>query len=467
MADSNFDLIVIGSGPGGYTAAIRAHQLGLKTAIVERDRLGGVCLNWGCIPTKALLRNAEHMHFLNHAADFGFGIEGVTVDFERVIARSREVADVNSSGVEFLMKKNIVTVFKGNGFIPQAGTVEVRDNDGKVTDTLTTRAIIIATGARPRMIPGIEVDLKRVITSTEAMLQKEIPKSMIIIGAGAIGVEFAYFYNAFGTKITIIEMQPRVVPVEDADSSKELERAFRKRKMEILTETKVLSAKAVGDGVEVVVEDKKGQQKTLTADIALNAVGVVGNTENIGLEGLGVAMERGWIKVDEFLRTNVPGIYSIGDVAGAPWLAHKASHEGIVAAEHIAGHATHGINYKTIPGCTYCQPQVASVGLTEAKARELGYDVKVGRFPFKASGKARAIGETDGFVKLVIDGKYGEILGGHIVGVEATEMIAEICTAIAAEATAETLINTIHAHPTLSESVMEAAADAYGMAVNM
>lgn len=467
MAENTFDLIVIGSGPGGYIAAIRASQLGLKTAIVERDRLGGVCLNWGCIPTKALLKNAEHMHFLNHAADFGFTVEKVSVDFERVIARSREVADANSSGVSFLMKKNTVQVVNGNGSIARPGVVEVRDGNGALVETLNAKAIIVATGARARTFPGIEVDYDRVITSTEAMLQKEIPSSMIIMGAGAIGVEFAYFYNAFGTKVTIVEMQPNIMPVEDEDASKEVARSFKKKKIEILTETKVISAKKVGNGVEVVIENKKGEQKTLTADLALNAVGVTGNVENIGLEGVGVQVERGRIVVDKYMQTNVPGIYAIGDVVGSPWLAHVASAEGVVAAEHIAGHATHGMDYSNIPGCTYCQPQVASVGLTEKKAREMGYDVKIGRFPFKASGKARAIGETDGFVKLVVDAKYGEILGGHIVGSEATEMIAEICTARAADATAETLFHTIHAHPTLSEAVMEAAADAYGEALNI
>lgn len=467
MAQTNFDVIVIGSGPGGYIAAIRASQLGQKVAIVERDRLGGVCLNWGCIPTKALLKNAEYMHFLNHAGDFGFGIEKVNVDFPRVIERSREVADANSNGVSFLMKKNSATIFNGNGSISAPGTVEVRDKDGKVTETLTAKAIIIATGARARTFPGIEVDYKRVITSTEALLLKEAPKEMIIMGAGAIGIEFAYFYNAFGTKVTVIEMQPNILPVEDEDCSKEVARAFKKRKVEILTETRVLSAKAVGDGVEVTIETKKGEQKTLKADYALNAVGVTGNIENIGLEKLGVNIERGHIKVDKFMQTNVPGIYAIGDVIGAPWLAHVASGEGVVAAEHIAGHATNGVDYENVPGCTYCQPQVASVGLTEKKAREQGLDVKVGKFPFKASGKARAIGETDGFVKLVIDNKYGEIVGAHIVGVEATEMIAELCLARAAGATAKTVLHTMHAHPTLSEGVMEAAADVYGEALNM
>jgi dihydrolipoamide dehydrogenase len=467
MAEKNFDVIVIGSGPGGYIAAIRAAQLGQKAAIIERDRLGGVCLNWGCIPTKALLKNAEYMHFLNHADEFGFKVGKVDVDFPRVIQRSREVSEANSSGVSFLMKKNTIEVFNGSGFVTAPGKVEVRDKEGKATDTLTTKAIIIATGARARVFPGFEVDYKKVITSTEAMLQKEIPSSMIIIGAGAIGIEFAYFYNAFGTKITIIEMQPNILPIEDEDCSKEVARAFKKKKMEILTETKVLSAKPAGKGVEVVIENKKGEKKTLTADLALNAVGVTGNVENIGLEALGVQVERGHIKVNKFMQTNVPGVYAIGDVIGAPWLAHVASHEGVVAAEHIAGHPTHGMDYSNVPGCTYCQPQVASVGMTEKAAKEAGYEVKTGKFPFKASGKARAIGETDGFVKLVIDAKYGEILGGHICGVEATEMIAEICIAREAEATVETLIHAIHAHPTLSEGVGEAAGDVFGQALNI
>jgi dihydrolipoamide dehydrogenase len=467
MADSNFDLVVIGSGPGGYIAAVRASQLGMKTAIIERDRLGGVCLNWGCIPTKALLKNAEYMHFLNHAGDFGFTIGEVKVDFQKVIQRSREVADANSSGVNFLMKKNKVEIINGFGVLAGPNAIDVKDPNGKVTQRVNAKSIIIATGARARVFPGIEVDYKRVITSTEALLLPEAPKSMVIMGAGAIGIEFAYFYNAFGTQVTVIEMQPHILPVEDEDASKEVARAFKKKKVEILTETKVVSAKAVGNGVEVVIEDKKGEKKTLKADYALNAVGVTGNVENIGLETLGVTVERGHIKVDKHMRTNVPGVYAIGDVVGAPWLAHVASHEGVVAAETIAGHPNHGMDYSNVPGCTYCQPQVASVGMTEKAARAAGRDIKVGRFPFKASGKARAVGETDGFVKLIIDAKYGEILGGHIVGVEATEMIAEICTARAADATAETVMHAIHAHPTLSEGVMEAALDAYGMALNV
>ncbi|MGE3800163.1 MAG: dihydrolipoyl dehydrogenase [Candidatus Kapaibacterium sp.] len=467
MADHNFDVVVIGSGPGGYIAAIRAAQLGLKAAVIETDRLGGVCLNWGCIPTKALLKNAEHKHFLNEAEEWGFSLGNVSVDFPKVIARSRDVADQNSSGVSFLMKKNKIEVFMGWGYIVDKNTVEVRDKDGKATERLTSKSMIIATGASPRIFPGIEVDYKKVITSKEALTFDKLPESLIVIGAGAIGAEFAYFYNAFGTKVTMVEYQPNILPVEDEDASKEVARAFKKQGITVRGGTKVVSAKASGNGVEVVVENSKGEQETLTADMALNAVGVTGNIEGFGLENIGVEIERGHIKVDEFLRTNVPGVYAIGDVVGAPWLAHVASMEGVVAAEHIAGHAEHGMDYSNIPGCTYCQPQVASVGMTEKAAREAGYEVKVGKFPFKASGKARAIGHTDGFVKLVIDAKYGEILGGHIVGSEATEMIAEIGLGRAADATGMTVHRTVHAHPTLSEAVMEAAADAYGEALNM
>ena len=467
MADKNFDVVVIGSGPGGYIAAIRASQLGKKAAIIEADRLGGICLNWGCIPTKALLKNAEYRNFLSHADDWGFSLGDVGVDFSKVIGRSRDVADQNSAGVNFLMKKNKVEVFMGWGVLTSPNTIEIRDKQGKATETIQAGAVIVATGASPRILPGIEVDYKKVITSKEAMTLESIPETMIVMGAGAIGAEFAYFYNAFGTKVTMIEYQPNILPVEDEDASKEVGRAFKKQGLNLMTGTKVLSAKAKGNGVEVVVEDKKGEQKTLTADIALNAVGVMGNIEGFGLDTLGVEIERGHIKVDKFMQTNVPGVYAIGDVIGAPWLAHVASMEGVVAAEHIAGHPTHGMEYDNIPGCTYCQPQVASVGMTEKQAREAGYEIKIGKFPFKASGKARAIGHTDGFVKLIIDAKYGEILGGHIVGSEATEMIAEIGLGRAAEATGMTVHHTVHAHPTLSEAVMEAAADAYGEALNM
>ena len=467
MAEQQFDLVVIGSGPGGYIAAIRAAQLKQSVACVERDRLGGICLNWGCIPTKALLKNAEYSHFLNHAAEFGFSVKDVSFDISKVIKRSRDVADKMSKGVDFLFKKNKITKISGSGFISKPGVVQVKSADGKVTDTLSAKNIIIATGARARMIPGIEVDRKKVITSTEAMIVEKMPSSIVIIGAGAIGVEFAYFFRAFGAKVTIIEMMADILPIEDADVSKELSRNFRKQGIETLTETKVRSAKATKTDVEVIVEGKDGKTQTLTADLALNAVGVQGNVENLGLEQLGMTMEKGFIKVDKFQQTSVKGIYAIGDVNGPPWLAHVASAEGVVAAEHAAGHTTPGMDYANIPGCTYCQPQVASVGLTERKARELGKELKVGKFPFSANGKANGIGENTGFVKLIFDAQYGELLGAHIIGSEATEMISELAIARSLEATAQTIMHTIHPHPTFSEAVRGAAEDAYGMALDI
>jgi dihydrolipoamide dehydrogenase len=467
MNQHTFDVVVIGSGPGGYVAAIRASQLGLKAACVEGDRLGGVCLNWGCIPSKSLLKNAEYMNFLGHAGDFGFDIKGMDVNFPKVIERSRGVADRMSNGVKFLFKKYKVTHVEGWGALKNATTVEVKDKDGKVTDTIMAKNIIIATGARPRQIPGIDVDREFILTSTEAMLQQTAPKSMVIMGAGAIGIEFAYFYNAFGSEVTIIEMQDRILPVEDADVSKELRKIFeRELKMKVLTETKVVSAKKKGKGVEIVVEKKDGTQETIKADLALNAIGVQGNIEGIGLENAGVQLERGWIKHDEFMRTTAKGVYAIGDVAGAPWLAHKASAEGVLVAEHIAGHAKEGIDYGNIPGCTYCQPQVASVGLTEEKAKEAGYELRIGKFPFTANGKAHGIGKATGFVKLIFDKKYGELLGAHMIGPDVTEMIGELGVARTLEATGQTLFKTIHAHPTLSEAIMESAALAYDECVN-
>jgi dihydrolipoamide dehydrogenase len=466
MNQHSFDLVVIGSGPGGYVAAIRASQLGLKVACVERDRLGGVCLNWGCIPSKSLLKNAEYMNFLKHAEDYGFGLKDIDVDFPKVISRSRGVADRMSNGVAFLFKKYKVTQIKGWGSIKNPTTVEVKDENGGVTDVIAAKTIMIATGARPRQIPGIDVDREYILTSTEAMLQQKTPKSMIVMGAGAIGIEFAYFYKSFGSEVTVIEMLDRILPVEDEDVSKELRKTFERDGMKILTEAKVLSAKKKGKGVEVIIEKKDGTKETLTADLALNAIGVQGNIENIGLENAGIQMERGWIKVDKFCRTNVPTIYAIGDVAGAPWLAHKASAEGIVAAEHIAGHHTDGVDYANIPGCTYCQPQVASIGLTEKKAKEAGYEIKVGKFPFTANGKAHGIGKAQGFVKLIFDAKYGEVLGAHMIGPDVTEMIGEMGIAKALGATGQAIFKTVHAHPTLSEAIMEAAALAYDECVN-
>lgn len=467
MNQHSFDLVVIGSGPGGYVAANRASQLGLKVACVERDRLGGVCLNWGCIPSKSLLKNAEYMNFLKHADEFGFEIKDLNVDFPKVIARSRGVADRMSNGVAFLFKKFKITQVKGWGSITSPTTVEVKDEKGVVTDKITAKTILIATGARPRVIPGIEVDKEYILTSTEAMLQQKVPKSMIVMGAGAIGIEFAYFYKSFGASVTVIEMLDRILPVEDEDVSKELRKVFERDGMKIITESKVVSAKKKGKGVEIVIEKKDGSKETLTADLALNAIGVQGNIEDIGLEKVGVAVERGWIKVDAFMKTNIPSIYAIGDVAGGPWLAHKASAEGLVAAEHMAGHHTTGVDYANIPGCTYCQPQVASVGLTERKAKEAGYTVKVGKFPFTANGKAHGIGKTQGFVKLVFDEKYGELLGAHLIGPDVTEMIGELGVARTLGATGPTIFKTIHAHPTLSEAIMESAAVAYDECVNI
>lgn len=466
MEHHRCDVVVIGAGPGGYVAAIRAAQLKLRTICVERDRLGGVCLNWGCIPTKALLRNAEYMHFLKQAAEFGFDIEHVRVNFPRIIERSRQVAQRMSNGIAYLFRKYKVEHLHGTASIAEIGVVEVRDEHGELTDRIECQHIIVATGARPRMLPGVELDRERILTSTEAMLLSEPPASLIIIGAGAIGVEFAYFYNAFGTAVTLIEMMPRILPNEDEEISRELERHFKKSGITLHTSTKVLSAQRTTEGVAVTVEKPDGTQQTLTAAMALTAVGVQGNVEGIGLERLGVEIERSFITVDPYLRTSVPGIYAIGDVAGPPWLAHKASAEGIVCVEAIAGLNPEPVNYANIPACTYCQPQIASIGLTEQQARQAGYELKIGRFPFSASGKAWGIGDTRGFVKLIFDARYGELLGAHMIGPEVTELIAELGLARNLEATARTLFRTVHAHPTLSEAIMEAAAVAYDESIN-
>lgn len=466
MANKSCDVVIIGSGPGGYVAANRASQLGLKTICVEKAELGGVCLNWGCIPSKALLKSAEYSHFLQHADDYGFEVDSVKKNFGKVIERSRGVANQMSGGVKYLFGKYKVDKVEGFGRIAAKGKVEVLDDKGKVKDTINAKHIIVATGARPRMMDGIEVDYKNILTSKEAMLQEEAPKEMIIMGAGAIGIEFGYFYNAFGTKVTIVEYQDRILPVEDKDISKELARHFKKSGIELVTSAKVISAKPTKKGVEVVIE-RNGKKETLKADKAINAIGVQANLEDIGLEKVGVKVEKGAIVIDELCRTNVDGIYAIGDVAGAPWLAHKASAEGIACVEAIAGHTDKGIDYDHIPGCTYCNPQVASIGLTEDKAKEKGHDVKVGKFPFTANGKAHGIGKAHGFVKLVFDAKYGEVLGAHLIGPDVTEMIGEIGLAIELGATAKSIFKTVHAHPTLSESIMEAAAAAYGEAVNI
>ena len=465
MPQTQYDIVIVGGGPGGYTAAIRAAQLGMHAAIIERERLGGVCLNWGCIPTKALLRNAEIFSLLQHADEWGLSFENLKLDFPRVIKRSRGIAERVSKGVEFLMKKNNITVISGQARLLSADSIEVRA-EGKETSTVKARHIVLATGARARSLPMIPIDRKRIITSAEAMTLPALPASMIIIGAGAIGVEFASFYNALGTRVIIVEMMPSILPMEDKELTKLLASSFVKRGMELLTDARVESAQVNENGVAVQVHTSTGA-RSLSAEVALMAIGVQGNVENLGLESLGVRVERGHIVVDKQYRTGVAGVYAIGDVIGPPWLAHVASAEGISCVEGIAGKETAGVDYTNIPGCTYCTPQLASVGFTEEVAKAEGYEVKVGRFPYRPLGKAMAIGETEGLVKLVFDARYGELLGAHILGADATELIAEAVLARRLEATGPDIFRTIHAHPTLSEAFMEAAAAAYGEAINI
>lgn len=460
-----FDVVVIGSGPGGYTTAIRASQLGFKTAIVERDRLGGICLNWGCIPTKALLKNAELMNGFKHLDNYGLSAENIKFDFEKIIARSRGVADTSEKGVKYLMKKNKIEVFEGSAYVNKDKTIAVRNKEGKETDILKSKHIIIATGARARSLGNLKFDEKKILSSTGAMTLKELPKKMTIVGSGAIGVEFAYFYNAFGTEVTIVEMMPNIMPIEDKDISDVVAREFKKSGIKILTETKTESVEIKGGKVTTKVSGKNTED--LVSDTVLIAIGVQGNIENIGLEDLGVKVEKGSIKVDKDYKTNVDGIYAIGDVNGPPWLAHVASSEGINCIEKIKGMHVPDIDYNNIPGCTYCQPQVGSVGLTEKRALEEGYEINVGKFPFSASGKSRALGETAGLVKVIFDKKYDELLGAHIVGVEATELIMEFVLAKSLEATHEQILKTIHAHPTLAEANLEAVGVAYGEAINI
>jgi dihydrolipoamide dehydrogenase len=464
----NYNIAVLGGGPGGYVAAIRAAQLGLKTVIVEKDNLGGVCLNWGCIPTKSLLKNAEIYDLLKNRPDeFGLTVDGLQYDFKKIIKRSRDVSTRVSRGVDYLMKKNKIDRIKGFGKFISPGELEILDGKGKAAETVRADKIIIATGARARQLPTIPVDGKRIITSTEAMILPEQPEEMVIIGAGAIGVEFAYFYNVLGTKVTIVEMMDRLVPVEDKEVSEALKKSFSKRGIKIHTSSKVEKAEVKKDKVILTV-DEKGKKIEIKTDIVLNAIGVVGNVENIGLEEIGVEVEKNHIKVDKSnYGTNLENIYAIGDVIGAPWLAHVASAEGITCVEKIAGLEVPDVDYESIPGCTYCHPQVASIGMTEEQAREAGYELKIGKFPFSASGKATAAGEREGFVKLLFDEKYGELLGAHIIGAEATELIAELGIAKSMEATFESIVKTVHAHPTLSESVMEAAANAYGESIHI
>ena len=459
---NKFETIVVGGGPGGYVAAIRAAQLGKKVAIVESNHLGGVCLNWGCIPTKALLKNADVLEIVKNASKYGIEIPEYTVKWSKVIKRSRDVSRRLNKGIEFLMKKNKVTYIPAHGKLIDATTIQTTTSEG-VVNKISADNIIIATGARPKWFPGMEPDGDRVITSKEAMVQKEQPKSLIIIGAGAIGIEFAHFYNTYGTEVTVIEALPAILPVEDEDVSAELLSIFKKRKMNILTNTFVEKIERLKTKVKVHTKD--GQ--IIEADKALIAVGVQGNIENIGLEEVGVILDKGWIATNGFMQTNIHGVYAIGDVAGPPWLAHVASEEGIIASEHMSGKNPEPMKYDNIPGCTYCHPEVASVGLTEKAAREAGYELKIGNFPFRALGKAMAVGDTDGFVKVIYDAKYGELLGCHIIGSEATNLITEAGIARKLEATWHEVLSTIHPHPTLSEAIMEATADALGEAIHI
>lgn len=465
---NKYQIAVLGGGPGGYVAAIRAAHLGFKTVVIDKDNLGGICLNWGCIPTKSLLKNAEiYDNLKNHGKDFGIYTKELSFDFSEIIKRSRDISDKITKNVEMLVKKNKIDRIRGFGKIISKNEIEIFDQGGKKIEKVSADNIIIATGARPRNLPNIPIDRKNIITSTEAMILDELPKELIVVGAGAIGIEFAYFYSVLGTKVTVIEMLDNILPIEDKEISQALEKNFKKRGIEIYTKTVVEKAELNGKRVKVTI-NQNGQTKELVADKVLSAIGVTGNVEGFGLEELGVEIFKNHIKVDKkTYRTNIPNVYAIGDVIGPPWLAHVASAEGIHCVEFIKGITNPEIDYENIPGCTYCQPQVASVGLSETKAKELGYELKIGKFPFMASGKAFAVGEREGFVKLIFDAKYGELLGGHIIGSEATELIAEVALARAMEATGHSIIKTVHAHPTLSESIMEAAANAYGEAIHI
>ncbi|MBT4776225.1 MAG: dihydrolipoyl dehydrogenase [Crocinitomicaceae bacterium] len=461
----NYDLIVVGSGPGGYVTAIRASQLGLKTAVIEKESLGGICLNWGCIPTKALLKSANVFDYINHASDYGIQVKEASADFNAVVKRSREVANGMSGGVQFLMKKNKIDVIMGTGKIKPGKKVDVTDEKGKVSEISATN-IIVATGARSRQLPNLPQDGKKIIGYRDALVLPKLPKSMLVVGSGAIGVEFAYFYNAMGVEVTVVEYLPNIVPVEDKDVSKQLERSFKKQGIKVLTNASVESVDTTGKTCKAQVKTKKGDE-IIEAEIVLSAVGIEANIENIGLEDVGIVTDKGKILVNDFYQTNMPGYYAIGDVTPGPALAHVASAEGIICVEKIAGHAPAALDYGNIPGCTYCSPEVASVGMTENAAKEAGYEIKIGKFPFSASGKASAAGHKDGFVKLIFDAKYGELLGGHMIGANVTEMIAEIVAVRKLETTGMELVKTVHPHPTMSEAIMEAAAAAYDEVIHM
>ncbi|GAB4265468.1 MAG: dihydrolipoyl dehydrogenase [Saprospiraceae bacterium] len=464
----NYDLIVIGSGPGGYVAAIRAAQLGMNVAVVERESLGGICLNWGCIPTKALLKSAQVFEYINHAADYGVVVDNAKPDFEKMVARSREVAQGMSKGIQFLFRKNKITVLNGFGKLLRGKKVEVTAEDGTKTE-YSAKHIILATGARAKELPNLKIDEQKIIGYRKAMTLEKQPKRMVVVGAGAIGVEFAYFYHTIGTEVTIVEfMEQGLVPREDADISKELGKLFKRMGINVLGNTSVEKVDTSGKTCKVTVKNRKsGKEEVIECDIVLSAAGVTPNTENIGLEALGITTDRGLVKVDDYYRTNVEGIYAIGDIIPGPALAHVASAEGITCVEKIAGLNPEPIDYNNIPSCTYCSPEIASVGYTEQAAKDAGFEIKVGKFPFTASGKAKAAGAPEGFVKVIFDAKYGEFLGAHMIGANVTEMIAEIVAARKLETTGHEIIKSIHPHPTMSEAVMEAAAAAYDEVIHL
>jgi dihydrolipoamide dehydrogenase len=461
---SKYDLIVIGSGPGGYVAAIRASQLGMKVGVVEKAEIGGICLNWGCIPTKALLKSANVFEYIKHAKDYGVEVSGFKADVPGIVKRSRDVAASNSKGVQFLFKKNKIDLIEGYAKLKKGGKVEV-EAAGKKTD-YEAKHIILATGGRSRELPALKIDGKKIIGYREAMILNEAPKKLLVVGSGAIGVEFAYYYNTLGVEVTIVEFLPRIVPVEDEEVSKTLEKSFKKSGMTIHLNSEVTKVDTSGKGCVATVKTSTGEIK-IEADVVLSAVGVTANLENIGLEDVGVKTDKGKVIVDDFYKTNVAGVYAIGDIVKGQALAHVASAEGIICVEKIAGHNPQPLNYNNIPGCTYCSPEIASVGFTEEGAKKAGYEIKVGKFPFSASGKAKAAGATDGFVKVIFDAKYGEWLGAHFIGANVTEMIAEVVAARNLETTGHEIIKSVHPHPTMSEAIMEAAAAAYGEVIHL